>query len=322
MALIFQHMDGKVLHLNNSSQKNNGESIATTSLQPMGFTDILDTTFSLYRNHFRLYLGICAVPILLRIAFSAFTDLSTEVFFSIVVSTLCYGMLVFASAQVYLGKETTLLAAFMQVDHRFWAYMGCALLWCLVVGGTCVIGIAVLILCVAGATVSVYGLISAIICLGFSTPYFGTLWGFCAQAVLVEGKSVWKALRRSGELVKGAWRRVFTCISAIVLLYFMIELILIASSTLIFGTWGMVDEGDLVEMILDVQIVQIIRIVLELGHRSSEISPMLYAIHTAINILTLPIPAIGFTLLYFDLRIRKEGFDIEMKFAKDEMKEY
>ena len=301
---------------------NNSEAATTTWLQPMGFTDILDTTFSLYRNHFKLYLGICAVPILSRIALSAFADLWTEFFFSIVVSVLCYGILVYASAQAYLGKQIILYTAFILVDRRSWAYLGCALLWCTFVGASFVFGLVNLVSIIAGVSVDFYGKIASMICLGFSTPYFGTLWGFYAQAVFVEEKSVWKALRRSGELVKGAWWHVLAGISAIMLLYFMIELILITSSTLAFVSWGTVDEGDLVEMILNVQLVQIICIVLELGHRSSEISYFLYAIHTAINTLTLPIPAIGFTLLYFDRRIRKEGFDIEVMVAKDEVREY
>ena len=33
----------------------------TPSLQPMGFSEILDTIFSLYRKHLRLILGIVAV---------------------------------------------------------------------------------------------------------------------------------------------------------------------------------------------------------------------------------------------------------------------
>ena len=39
---------------------------------------------------------------------------------------------------------------------------------------------------------------------------------------------------------------------------------------------------------------------------------LLHAINTAINALIMPIMAVGFTLLYVDQRIRKEGFDIEM----------
>ena len=39
----------------------NSETSATTSLRPMGFTDILDTMFNLYRRNFRLFASICAV---------------------------------------------------------------------------------------------------------------------------------------------------------------------------------------------------------------------------------------------------------------------
>ncbi len=36
------------------------ETTTPVSFQPMGFTDILDTTFSFYRDHFRLLIGISA----------------------------------------------------------------------------------------------------------------------------------------------------------------------------------------------------------------------------------------------------------------------
>ena len=37
------------------SKLNEDEGSAEVFFQPMGFTDILDSTFSLYRNHFRLF---------------------------------------------------------------------------------------------------------------------------------------------------------------------------------------------------------------------------------------------------------------------------
>ena len=42
----------------NPSKSNNSE---MPILQPMGFTDILDAMFSLYRRHFGLFLAIAAV---------------------------------------------------------------------------------------------------------------------------------------------------------------------------------------------------------------------------------------------------------------------
>jgi hypothetical protein len=40
---------------------------------------------------------------------------------------------------------------------------------------------------------------------------------------------------------------------------------------------------------------------------------IMYIVYLGAETFTLPIYAIGVTLLYFDLRIRKEGFDIEMR---------
>ena len=62
-----------MLQPNDLSQTNNSEASTTTSLQPMGFTDILDTIFSLYRNHFRLIFGICIVYFVLMLGINLFT---------------------------------------------------------------------------------------------------------------------------------------------------------------------------------------------------------------------------------------------------------
>lgn len=40
-------------------------------------------------------------------------------------------------------------------------------------------------------------------------------------------------------------------------------------------------------------------------------SLVMYIVYLGWDAFTLPIYAIGITLLYYDLRIRKEGFDIE-----------
>ena len=42
-------------------------------------------------------------------------------------------------------------------------------------------------------------------------------------------------------------------------------------------------------------------------------SLIMYLVHLGVETFTFPIYAIGVTLLYFDLRIRKEAFDIEMQ---------
>ena len=299
------------------SNVGNSEAATKTSIRPMGFTDILDTTFSLYRNHYRLFLGISAVYFFSHIAFSTFTHWVMS-FCELVVPVLCYGGLTFASAQAYLRRHITARSAFKQVKHRIWSYLGSVILWCLVVGAPAMFIFAVPsiipIIGVSGVLTTIIG-IPAIIIVGILFAiYFATRWAFYTQAVMVEETSATNALRRSGELVKGAWWRVFGIMVAILLIYLMIELILLTSSTLIFALSGIANEINLLEVIR--------RTIWEPHGEIEGILHLLHAIQTAIAALTMPIPAIGFTLLYFDRRIRKEGFDIEMKVAKDEVREY
>ena len=139
--------------------------------------------------------------------------------------------------------------------------------------------------------------------------YFGTRWSFHAQAVLVEETSATNALRRSRELLTGAWWRVCGIIFAIFLLTLVIELILATSLMFIFVLLGVAGKVDLAEMIR--QIGQMT------GYNTEEANRLLQVINAAIDTLTTPILPIGITLLYFDQRIRKEGFDIEMMVAKE-----
>ncbi len=97
-----------------------GSSETTTPIpfQPMKFTDILDTTFSFYRDHFRLLVGISAVyafwDFFYRMVFSSSTYWLID-WFPLAVDALFYGWLVCASMQIYLGRHTTPGATFRQV---------------------------------------------------------------------------------------------------------------------------------------------------------------------------------------------------------------
>ena len=292
-----------MLQPNDSLQTNDSEASTTTSLQPMGFTDILDTIFSLYRNHFRLILSICAVYFILAFGVNLFIDISTvsvekssggniTVMISPladwivnIVGLLPIGAVLFVGAQVYLGREITAGAAFRQVAHRFLSYLGSFLLWMLVAGLL---------------AVTIIGIPFAI--------YFATRWGFYSQAVLIEGASATNALRRSGELVKGTWWRVFGVMLAIFLLAFMIQTVLQFSLLFVFGfTQAISGEEGLLEMFRQMFAPEL----------TAWEGLVPYIIQSCINFvvtsLMLPLTPIGITLLYFDQRIRKEGFDIEMR---------
>ena len=288
-----------------NSNTNTNEAVTRASLQPMGFTDILDTIFSLYQNHFRLILGICTVYFVLTLGMNLLTGISifffessglqgmaiaidiVDVGITIVVALFSVGALLFAGAQAFLGKQISAGAAFGQVTRRFGSYLGSSLLLGLVVGLL---------------TITIIGIPFAI--------YFGVRWGFYAQAVLIEESPATNALKRSRELVRGAWWRVFGIMLAIFFLAFMIQTVLQFSLLFVFGFTGEISgEGGLLEMFRRMFLP-------ELTAWDGLVTYVIQSfINDVVNSLMLPLTPIGITLLYFDQRIRKEGFGIETHVA-------
>ena len=298
-----------MLQPNDSSGASNGDETAAASLQPMGFTDILDSMFSLYRNHFRLFVSICSVYFVCGFVVNLLIGITTVSAigsgeFNILMFTLVAGILyvinsvvmlfvigglVFGSAQVFLGKRITAGTAFKQTKRRFWPYLESNLLYALVVGLL---------------TVTLIGIPFAL--------FFGFRWIFCSLAAVFEEKSAVRALKRSSELVKGGWWRVFGMMIGVILLVFFVQSILQFSLLFVLGlSQAMGGDGDLVEMLRQMFIPQLTTweelIAYSIRHFVS----------LAITSLMLPIGIIGATLVYFDRRIRKEGFDIEMRVTSE-----
>lgn len=267
----------------------------------MDFTDILDGMFSLYREHLRLFLRIVAFYLVLSFGVDLIsvslleTDTTSgtavvllvfTVLFSVVISTLVTAGLAYAIAHVFLGREITAGAALQQAWQRFWTYLGCFILWSLVVGVL---------------AVTIIGIPFAI--------YFSVRWGLYSIPVLLEGTTARNALRRSTQLVTGTWWRVFGIMLAITLISFMIYFILEASSGFLLS-WIGVTEAEEPTGLLDSLRQLFIPSPSEIGWFSYTIRRL---VSFGIGALTMPIGVIGSTLLYFDLRIRKEAYDIEMQ---------
>ncbi len=279
-------------HINNNQPD-------TASLQPMGFTEILDGMFSLYLKHFRLFFGIISVYVVLGLVIDQISALlitsdtvsSTSVavliftfVWDIVVSLFIGIGLAYTSAQLYLGRTVSRDAAFGQASQCFWRYFAVAFLWALPV---------------VGLAVTVIGIPLAI--------YFAVRWGLYGLPVILEGSSGWSALTRSADLVKGSWTRVFGIVLVIYLIIFMIAFILQAAFGYILTTMGVpeIEEATTpLEMFRQLLIPA-----------SNEIGWFAYTIRSfvqlCISAIVMPIEHLGFTLLYFDLRIRKEGFGTE-----------
>ena len=284
---------------NDLVQSDNSET-TSTPLQPMSLVDILDGMFSFYRSHFRLFLGIVVVYLVLgfvtslvsvfgAIAATPSTSIVIVVLTSIASVLMAYwvgGGLAYASAQVYLSRDITSQDALQQAWRRFLPFLGSTFLYYLVT------------ICLF---VTIIGIPFAI--------YFAFRWGLYTFPVLFEETTARNALRRSTELVKGTWWRVFGITLAISLIALMIAFILQTSYAIIFsslagGTGA--EDGNFLETLR-----------LLFMPTPIDIGWVYYTIRAlgslVIAALTMPIGVIGYALLYFDLRIRKEAFDIEMQ---------
>ena len=107
--------------------------------------------------------------------------------------------------------------------------------------------------------------------------YVLIIWFFAVQAVAIENKSTFDALRRSHELVKGNWWRVFGIGVVFVLLGIALLIPAIIASVIV-------------------------------GFINAVLSNIVLGVAIA---LVTPVMYIGSTLLYIDLRVRKEGYGLQ-----------
>ena len=222
---------GAMLASNDLSSANR----AIPRLQPMRLIDILDGTFNLYRNHFRLFFHLSLVyfgtkfclGLLSRFVFSNLvpsldvSDVVSEIalagtlgihalvfltlvsslftgFVDNVVLLLIAGGIDFAGASRYLGRTITLSDAFRQVLRRFWPFFGYVFVWYLLdsLGLWRVIRTPFIIY-----YLGINGGFEPITFLWVAyigTPlaiYLGIRWGFGALPILFEETSLRTALR-------------------------------------------------------------------------------------------------------------------------------
>lgn len=262
-------------------------------LRPLSIGEILDRTFSLYRQHFLLFLGISAIPHVITLAFGLLQILvfqhpviasrsgearpvlvSTFGFaggiainvLAIVIAVLVYllsqGGTISAVSELYLGRTTTITEAFRRTWSEIGSLFGVVVLNVLATAG------AALLLIIPGIYVACRLLV-------------------CLPAAIVEGRGPRESLSRSWDLTKGYAGR-----SAILLLlYVVISLSLgaLVGSLLLFGALSAKDDPAMFRMWLAINQV----------------------LSTCLDILIVPILLIGTAIFYFDLRVRKEAFDLQ-----------
>ena len=306
----------------------------TRKLQAIGFGELLDTIFSLYRTHFLSFFGIASgyfmtIAIVISITFlddSVGRSVRVAIWVPIVIAVFGISMfvvsrLVFAGAQACLGNPIRVGEVLRQGRRQFLPYFvgsflfGIITIFCVFLSGFV---LASLMLSYIRSSIGTDGVEVGILnfILRVFMPllmvgivgFFITYWSFFVSATLLEGTSMGVGFRRSRELISGRRWRVIGTVIAIFLLSLAIGFILRTVSAFLFVFMGLEGVGNFRETIQWMALW-------ELPTKLSE-SRLSYALMSLINLgidtFTMPIWVIGCTLLYFDQRIRKEGFDIEV----------
>ncbi len=290
----------------------------TEPLRPMSTGQVLDHTFTLYRKNFILFVGIACVgpaaylifqllmvgsavtPVASHRAATAGLSFAFGVMAGLIVMlagmAIAHAATVKAVAAVYLGRKISIAGAYRALSGRILRVLGVFALMMLISGVAAgiIILVAVLVGTVAvvgGAKAGTAGTVVGII-VGFGAAVVGGLvaiavyirYSLAVQACVVEDLGVIASLKRSAVLSKGSRSRILT-------VYFVFGVL---SYILAFGLGAIAAAGGAV---LHNPILAMI---------------LIYVATFIAGALNGPLATIGISLLYYDERVRKEAFDLQL----------
>jgi len=300
--------------------RGDSERAAAYALRPLSTGEVLDRTFSVYRARFWLFAGLAslegafslilnAVQLLVHhvmLVHHGFRVAATEQQVSgiamtlllLPVSAVVYAASVFALCEVYLGRGITAKEAVQATIGRWARYVGIGVWqgWSAVwVFAIVALPAAILILLIPriASGASSMGLAAVggfLFIVGFVG---GGVYGVIAYirnslavpAALMEQTGVRASMRRSKTLAAGTKGRIFVVLLIVLALYLVAGAI---ESPMLF----FIARSPLQEHVIAQAVVLLVGFV---GHT-----------------LVSPVALIGLTLVYFDQRVRMEGFDLVM----------
>jgi len=282
-------------------------------LRPMSTGELLDRTFALYRKNFLLFLGIAVVTHAVYLGYELLTIKSAPVmrggkllasyYFSIalafvfmtVVLTISQAATVKAVAAVHLDQTTSVWAAYGSVRRRIFSVLGVLLFVFLIAGlitGVLLvilgIGLGLVIVALGSAARSqVVSLILGFAFLLSALAIFVALYvryALAIQACIVENLGSWASMKRSVQLSKDGRLRIATVYVLFLILSWIAAVSLESLGRLAATPWH--------NQIASLVVVQVAGFVA--------------------GSLTDPLATIGISLLYYDQRVRKEAFDLQL----------
>jgi hypothetical protein len=248
------------------------------TLQPLSLGKLLDETFDIYRRNILLFLGISAIPNIALLALqlglreAALTNSSVRGWVA------AFAGLIIALASLFVSSIVTAATTFAVSD----IYLDTpTTVW------TCFSRVAskALRVCYVSFVVSLIVTFGSLLCIAPGV-YWAGLYGIAIPAVVLEKITGNASLRRSSSLTSDFVGRVIVVYFLTIIFTFGMTYALSAGVDAL-GSIAFHDTGIFTRQVFE------------------EIASMLG------GVLFGPVTAIGLTLVYYDLRVRKEAFDIE-----------
>ena len=304
--------------------------MTTVDLRPLSLGEVLDRTFTLYRSHFWLFVGIMALPHVVNVVLNLLIQGILGPVFALppgldpqkaglgevvkgggyfvavllsglvgwVLYSLALGATTTALSDVYFDRRATIRGAYRKVQGRLWALMGVTFAVMVRFVGLAALFFVVFFLLIA-IPAAVIGRGSPIVVAVIGLLFFALTvaamivimlrYAVAIPALLLENIKARQALKRSVLLTKGQKARLFLIFFLMLLMAYVVILIL---------QWPLWTATALI------------------AQKSRQVPVWLSSLTVVAGgiggALSGPLLMIGFSLLYYDVRIRKEAFDLQM----------
>ncbi len=281
-------------------------------LRPMGFTDILDEAIEIYKSNFVLLSGVAGaiyVPYAIisgllkrpgEQSVAAYVGTFVDAIIAVLISSIITGALTFAISERYLGRQATVGGSYKRVFSQgvFWRLIGALLLKTVITAGPVFVGAAIVGVgaalgvasggTAAGIALIVLGVVLVLAGAGFAV-WIAVKLTIVEPALLLEDLGVGKAISRSWQLLNNNFWTAFGLVLVTGVIVAIVAGLLAAPAS--------------------VMIAAKVARSLDVGWGLRALNVILTGVA---HILTTPIMSIVYILVYYDMRIRKEGFDLQL----------
>lgn len=290
-------------------------------LRPMSTGELMDRTLVLYKKNFKLFVGIATVGPATYLLFQLLTIGSAAVQadapnrvnpfsaaslgfgflagFLIMLAgmAIAHGATVRAVAAVHLGFPIKITEAYRSLKGKIWRVIGvfvCMGLLALAVMTVAGFVVAITIVAIRSlfigsrspqmAIFAAFMVFVPILVVGISAMVVWVRYALAIACCVVEDLGVIKSIKRSATLSKGSRFRIFL----IYLVFVLLAALLGAALGALAGGVGTLLKHVTVRLIL------------------------IYLASFIAGVLTGPLATIGIALVYYDERVRKEAFDLQL----------